>query len=84
MPDARGRTGALEPAPVCAEWGHLMGTPEPRYLRFDHIDIKLRRVSGECSRCGQHFSVVPKPKEYIESVARRVQAKFDLHVCNAE
>ena len=61
-----------------------METSEPRYLRFDHIDIKLRRVSGECSRCGQHFSVAPNPKEYIEAVARRVQAKFDLHVCIAE
>lgn len=58
-----------------------MGAPEPRYLRLDHIDVALRQVSGECSRCGRHFSVAPKPRESIEGVALRVREQFDAHNC---
>lgn len=61
-----------------------MSTPEPRYLRFDYIDVASRQISGECSRCGQHFLAASRNRERLEAVAVRVQKEFDLHKCTTE
>lgn len=57
-----------------------METSEPRYLRFDHIDIKLRRVSSECAAADSTF-LLRQIRKNISKLLRGACRRNSICMC---